>query len=132
MGIKSKQRMKTLILLIAVFQAKWAANGNTVPQEVALVIGEKTIDDCTFTIIKDCKGRHKGTQQDTSTVNEKNYKSKIDPGCTITEITSECNILQQPANATCACVTNPPPPPTGRNYVFEFHTNMEGCILIQK
>ena len=102
----------------------------SVPQEVALVIGEKTIDDCTFTIKEDCKG--KTTLAEEKTVNEKNFEMNIDPGCTITEITSKCNILQQPAVATCACVTNPPPPPTGRNYVFEFHTNMEGCILIQK
>ena len=101
----------------------------SVPQSVALVIGEKTINDCTFTIKEDCDGKKTTLEE---VVNEKNFKARIDPDCTITEITSKCNILQQPAVATCACVTNPPSPPTGRNYVFEFHTNMEGCILIQK
>merc|ERR1712227_1095416 len=120
MGIKSMQRMKTLILLIAVFQSKWAANGKTVPQSVAIVIGEKTINDCTFTIKEVCEGitTHAQDKEVNARVNEKNFKTKIGPGCTITEITSKCNILQQPAVATCACVTNPLTPPTGRNYVF--------------
>merc|ERR1711936_155585 len=130
-------RMKTLILLIAVFQAMGDANGNPVAQsglEVALAIKDSTINYCTFTIHFVCGSIKSWIQNEK--VTKKNWHKKIplddtNKPCQMKTISSKCNTLQHPKEVTCAIVYDPPTPPSGLNYVFEFQTNMEGCILIQ-
>merc|ERR1712110_322268 len=125
-------RMKTLILLIAVFQAMGEANGNP-GLEVALAIKDSTINDCTFTIYFVCGNLKSWFQNEKVTKKNWHKKMPIDNDtkkpCQMKTISSKCNTLQHPKEVTCARVYDPPPPPSGLNYVFEFQTNMEGCIL---